>query len=216
MSMQRFGVVLFVAGILLMAGDVLIGKTIQPEVTALGLSGIEARDGKAGMATFVVFALTYPLGVMLCLLGAVLLSRAGANSVARLGGIALLVLMVPILSPAVLGTQHSPYYFGLGGITLLALTVLTMWFWGRFRSRASAALRPAVDWQGLGLFAFALAAWNTCGFAGMPGFAIYPEQVLKLSSLPFVVAQLKAVMALLILGFLFSLLGLRHAVRVVR
>ena len=176
MNMQRFGVVLFVIGILLMVGDVLIGKTIQPEVTALGLAGIEARDGQPGMAKILLFAFSYPLGVMLCLMGAVLLSKVGTNGLGRIAGLALLALIIPLLSPAVLGTQHSPYYFGLGGITLLALTALTMWFWGRFRSRASAALRPAVDWQGLGLFALALAAWNLCGVGGCPALQSIPNR----------------------------------------
>jgi hypothetical protein len=216
MSLQRFAVLLYVVGVLVMAGDVWIGKTIQPEVTALGLSGIEARDGERGLGKILLFAFSYPLGVALCLMGAALRVNTASNTLGKLVGFALLVLIVPLLSPAVLGKQHSPQYFGLGGITLLGLTALSLWYWGKFRARVSAALRPAVDWQGLGIFAFALAAWNLCGVGGMPGFALYPEQVLKLQSLPFAVPQLKAVMALLILGFLFTALGLRRAAMAVR
>jgi hypothetical protein len=216
MNMQRFGVALYVVGVLVMVGDVWIGKTIQAEVTALGLAGIEARDGERGLVKILVFAFSYPLGVALCLMGAALRANVATTLMGRIGGFALLVLLVPLLSPAVLGKQHSPQFFGLGGITLLGLTALALWYWGKFRARVSAALRPAADWQGLGVFAFALAAWNLCGVGGMPGFAIYPDQVNKLQSLPFVVPQLKAVMALLILGFLFTTLGLRRAAMVVR
>jgi hypothetical protein len=216
MNMQRFSVLLYVTGVLLMAGDVWIGKTIQPEVTALGLAGIEAQQGERGLAKILLFAFSYPLGVALCLMGATLRLNTVSSRFGRIGGFAMLVLIVPLLSPAVLGKQHSPYYFGLGGITLLGLTALAMWYWGKFRARASAALRPAVDWQGLGIFAFALAAWNLCGVGGMPGFAIYPDKVNALQSLSFVVPQLKAVMALFILGFLFTVLGLRRAAMAVR
>lgn len=216
MNLQRLGVLLFVAGILLMVGDVWYGKSIQTELTAIGLAGIEARYGQAGVAKILAFAFSYPLGVALCLLGASLLAGITGPRAARLGGFALLALLVPLLSPGILGTQHSPQYFGLGGIILLALTVLMLWYWGKFRRRVSAALRTAVDWQVLGYFAFALAAWNLCGVGGMPGFVLYPEKVAALQSLPFAVAQLKAVMALFILGFLFTVIGLRRAAQVVR
>jgi hypothetical protein len=86
-----------------------------------------------------------------------------------------------------------------------------MWHWGRFRLRLNDAKREAADWQGLGYLSFALAAWNLCGFGGMPGFAVYPQKMIELNAIPFAVGQLKAVMALFILGWVFTVLGLRRA-----
>lgn len=216
MGMQRSGLVLFGIGVAVMVAEVFYGKQIQDEVAALGLSGIQARYGDAGGLKLLLFAFTFPLGVGISLLGAALFGGTANSHVGRIGGIALLVVLVPILTPGIFGMQHSPNYFGYGGMSILALVAVAMWFWGKYRMRLSDAMRPAADWQGLGLLAFALAAWNLCGFGGMPSFAVYPEKMIAFKAIPFAVGQLKAVMALFILGWIFTVLGLRRAAQVVR
>lgn len=216
MKLQKLGLAFYVIGVLVMAADVIYGKQIQGEVATLGLQGIEAQSGRPGVLKVLLFAFGYPLGVSISLLGAALFGGMAAGRLGRFGGLVLFAALAPLLSPGILGTQHSPVYFGIGGLTILLLTALAMWFWGRYRRRVSAALRPAVDWQGLGILAFALAAWNLCGFGGMPSFAVYPEKMIALNAVPFAVGQLKAVMALFILGFAFTAFGLRRAAQVVR
>jgi hypothetical protein len=213
MNAVRIGIVLYLIGVVIMAGDVFYGRTIQTEVTALGIAGIQAKYGNAGGLKLLAFAFGFPLGVGLSLLGAALLGGTAKTRPARLGGWALLVILVPILTPGILGTSHSPGYFGIGGITILGLVAASMWYWGRFRVRLDDARRPAADWQGLGYLAFALAAWNLCGFGGMPSFAVYPEKMIALNAIPFAVGQLKAVMALFILGWAFTAFGLYRASR---
>ncbi len=210
---RRTGFYLFIIGVVMMLADVIYGRTIQDEVAALGLAGIEAKYGDAGGLRVLLFAFSWPLGAGITLLGAALFGGTAKTHAGRLGGIALLTVLAPILTPGIFGSAHSAPYFGLGGITIMLLAALAMWFWGRYRLRIAAAQRPAADWQGLGLLAFALAAWNLCGFGGMPSFAVYPEKMMALNAIPFAVGQLKAVMALFILGFLFTALGLRHAVQ---
>jgi hypothetical protein len=216
MNTQRLGSIVYLAGLAVMIGDVIYGKQIQTEVAALGLAGMQARYGDAGVLKLLLFAFTLPLGMGISLLGATLFGGTAKSHAGRIGGIALLVLLVPFLTPGIIGTEQSPNYFGFGGMTILALVAAAMWFWGKYRMRLSAAMRPAADWQGLGLLAFALAAWNLCGFGGMPGFAVYPEKMIALNAVPFAVGQLKAVMALFILGWIFTVLGLRRAAQVVR
>ena len=216
MNTQRLGSIVYLTGLAVMIGDVIYGKQIQTEVAALGLAGMQATHGDAGVLKLLLFAFTLPLGMGISLLGAALFGGTAKSHVGRIGGIALLVVLVPFLTPGIIGTQHSPNYFGFGGMTILALVAVAMWFWGKYRMRLSAAMRPAADWQGLGLLAFALAAWNLCGFGGMPGFAVYPEKMIALNAIPFAVGQLKAVMALFILGWIFTVLGLRRAAQVVR
>jgi len=213
MSAARIGILLYLVGVVVMAGDVIYGRTIQAEVAALGITGIQTKYGDAGGLKLLAFAFGFPLGVGLSLLGAALLGGTAGTPLGRLGGWALLVILVPLLTPGVLGTAHHPAYFGIGGITILGLVAASMWYWGRYRRRVSAALRPAADWQGLGYLAFALAAWNLCGFGGMPSFAVYPEKMIALNAIPFAVGQLKAVMALFILGWVFTLIGLHRATR---
>jgi len=208
---QRAGFYLFIIGIVVMLADVIYGRTIQDEVAALGLGGLEAKYGDAGGLRVLLFAFAWPLGAASALLGAALFGGTAKTRAGRFGGIAFFTVLVPILIPGVFGTAHSAPYFGLGGVTIMVLTAAATWFWGRYRLRVAAAQRPAADWQGLGILAFALAAWNLCGFGGMPSFAVYPEKMIALNAVPFAVGQLKAVMALFILGFLFTVLGLRHA-----
>lgn len=216
MKSQRIGMVLFLFGVAVMIVDVVYGKQIQDEVGTLGIAGILARNGEIAGVKLLLFAFAFPLGTSLSLLGAALFGGTAQTRAGRIGGGALLVILVPLLVPAAFGTQHSPAFFGYGGMAILALVALAMWFWGKYRLRLSEVARPAADWQGLGLLAFALAAWNLCGFGGMPSFAVYPEKMIALKAVPFAVGQLKAVMALFILGWIFTVLGLRRAARLPR
>jgi len=211
MNTQRVGSIVYLAGLAIMIADVIYGKQIQSEVATLGLAGMQAKYGDGGILKVLLFAFAFPLGVAVSLLGAALFGGTAKSRAGRIGGIALLVLLVPILTPGILGTQHSPNYFGYGGMAILALVAAAIWFWGQYRLRLPDAMRPAADWQGLGYLAFALAAWNLCGFGGMPSFAVYPEKMIALNAIPFAVGQLKAVMALFILGWIFTVLGLRRA-----
>lgn len=208
---QKAGIYLFITGIIMMLADVIYGYGIQDEVTALGIAGIEAKYGDAGGLRVLLFAFSWPLGAGIALLGAALFGGTAKTRAGRFVGIALITVLMPILVPGIFGSAHSAPYFGLGGMTIMLLVALAMWFWGRYRLRIAAAQRPAADWQGLGILAFAIAAWNLCGFGGMPSFAVYPEKMIALNAIPFAVGQLKAVMALFILGFLFTVLGLRRA-----
>ena len=216
MNKQRLGLIVYLAGVAIMVGDIIYGRLIQPEVAELGLAGIQARYGDAGGLKLLLFAFAFPLGVAVSLLGAALFGGTANSRAGRIGGIALLMVLVPILTPGVFGTQHSLNYFGYGGMSILVLVAVAMWYWGKYRMRLSEAMRPAADWQGLGYLAFALAAWNLCGFGGMPSFAVYPEKMIALNAIPFAVGQLKAVMALFILGWVFTVLGLRRAAQVAR
>ena len=212
-NIQKTGLYLFAAGIIVMLADVIYGRTIQDEVAMLGLDGIRAKHGDAGGLRVLLFAFGWPLGAALALLGAALFGGTAKTRAGRFGGIAFFVVLVPIVTPGLFGAAHSPAYFGWGGVTIMVLASASLWFWGHHRMRLSVAQRPAADWQGLGLLAFVLAAWNLCGFGGMPSFAVYPEKMIALNAIPFAVGQLKAVMALFILGFLFTVLGLREAAR---
>jgi hypothetical protein len=213
MKPQRIGLWLYLIGVAVMVADIVYGRMIQTEVADLGIAGIRERYGDIGGLKLLAFAFVFPLGVGLSLLGAALFGGTAETRAARYGGSILFVVLVPILTPGVFGTEHSPDYFGYGGMSILVLVALSVWFWGRYRRRVSPLLRPAADWQGLGYLAFALAAWNLCGFGGMPSFAVYPEKMIALQAIPFAVGQLKAVMALFILGWLFTAIGLRAAAR---
>lgn len=216
MTMQRLGIGIYVTGLVLMVGDVIYGKQIQSEVSMLGLVGLQAKYGNSGILKLLLFAFSFPLGVGISLLGAALLGGTANSRVGRIGAVSLLLVLVPLFVPGIFGTQASPAYFGYGGMAILVLVASAFWFWGQYRLGLAQTHRAAVDLQGLGLLSFALAAWNLCGFAGMPGFAVYPEKMLGLAAVWFAVGQLKAVMALLVLGWIFTALGFYQAARTTR
>src|SRR3970040_1059110 len=118
---QRLGVIVYLAGLAIMIGDVIYGKQVQAEVAALGLAGIQAKYGDAGGLKLLLCAVAFPLGVGVSLLGAALFGGTAKSRAGRIGGIALLVVLAPILTPGIFGTQHSPNYFGYGGMSILAL-----------------------------------------------------------------------------------------------
>lgn len=215
MQLYRLGLVLFLAGVAVMIGDVVYGKFIQDEVARLGMRGIAAEQGETGLLKLLLFAFSFPLGMGLSLLGAALFGGTATSRAGRLGGVALFLILVPMFLPEVFGKQHSAAYFGLGGMAILLLVAATVWFWGNYRMRLNDAQRAAADWQGLGYLSFALAAWNLCGFGSMPSFALYPEKMIALDAIPFAVGQLKAIMALFILGWVFTGIGLRKALRAI-
>jgi len=209
---HRVGLILFLSGLVVMIGDVVYAKLIQDDVARLGLTGIESELGPAGLLRILAFAFSFPLGLGLTLLGAAGLGGAATSRVGRIGGIALILLLLPMLLPEIAGRHRSAEYFGWGGIAILVFVAIAMWFWGIYRMRIDDARRAAADWQGLGYLAFALAAWNLCGFGAMPGFALQPDKMIALDAIPFATGQLKSIMALFIFGWVFTAIGLRRAV----
>ena len=85
--------------------------------------------------------------------------------------------------------------------------LLTLGLWGRYRASLPPQARSASDLQAVGYFCFALAAWNSCGVGGMPGFALYPDRMQQLETHFIAVVNLKAAMAFFVLGWLFTFLS---------
>ncbi len=207
----RFAWVVFALGALCMLAMIPLGKSLEPELGRLGLYAYQAQASGTDRLLVLLFAFGFPVGVGLCMLGALAHSE---RSPWRLLGWSIVVAVLAaaaIWIPGLFGRHPSPAFFGRGGIVILVLAVLVLWRWALYRARLPRSLRAGADWQGAGYLAFAAAAWNLCGFAGMPAYAVYPQRMDALGAQPFAVGQLKTVMALLIIGWLFTFIGLvRH------
>jgi predicted small integral membrane protein len=99
--------------------------------------------------------------------------------------------------------------FALMGCLFVTLFLALVWVWARRRPGLEPHRQRVADLQlGAGLCFFS-AAWQVCGLAGAPGFALYPEVVQKLANQSFVAGQALAVHVFFVLGFVFLLLAMR-------
>jgi hypothetical protein len=209
---SRSGVLLFFVGVTMMLAIAALGRFgLQPSMQDYGLRGYQAIYGDAGMLPFLVFALGFPVGAGLCAIGAVWMSAASRGTLRWFVTLTLVAAVTSVLVPAMFGAVVSPSYFGAGGVLILLLVAATFWYWGRYRAGLPETARGAADLQACGYLWFAVAAWNLCGVGGMPGYALYPERVIRFGSQGFAAGQMKVVMLCLVLGWTFSLLGFRRA-----
>lgn len=202
----------FARGCLILAGAITVvlfwlGQAMAPEIRQLGMSGyIHKYQLQGGLAVF-SFTFAFPLALQLIVLaGLVNYSRQYTyvlwTTLCFAGGSVLVVLW-----PFIAGNQNNRYYFMLGGILLLVLIFAVGWLWAEQRQRHEPVYRRIIDLRGAGYFFFALATWNSCGMAGMPGYALYPHQALAVDAYPFIIGQTKVVMLYFILGWCFTLLS---------
>lgn len=216
MSNNRAGVLVFFAGLILMVLSTVMGKVMQSQLNELGISGLQQAHGLAGMVPAMVFFFAFPVGLVVCLMGAVSMRRTFHGRTWLFALLVFPAVAVVVLVPNLFGREPSPSYFGAGGIAILLLSAATIYYWGSYRARQPANRHTALDLQAVGYLCFALAAWNTCGFGGPPSFALFPEKMLALDTRGFAVGQLKSVMAFFVLGWLFTMLGFFNAARVSR
>lgn len=207
------GMIIFAVGAGLMIAAVWLGYGMQPEVAKLGMDAYMARSGLMGSLGFVLFAFGFPLGVGLVAIGAM---RGSGTPWRRLAWFAVLVLggvTAAVVVPLVFGRSLGGAFFGTGGIAILILVLATTWFWGAGRARLPQGARLATDLKGGGYVCFAIAAWNLCGVGDMPSFALSPEIMMDVGSRPFAVGQMKAIMALLTVGWGLTAIGHRMALK---
>jgi len=216
MSNNRAGVVVFFLGFAVMVLSAIMGKVIQSQLTELGITGFHQAYGSAGMVPALVFFFGFPVGLVICLAGAVAMRRRLTGSVLPYALLAIPAVAAVVLVPMLFGRELSASYFGGGGISILLLSAATVYYWGSYRARQPANRHAALDLQAIGYLCFALAAWNSCGFGSVPSFALFPEKMIELDTRDFAVGQLKSIMALFVLGWLFTTLGFFKAARAAR
>ncbi len=207
---------LYIAGTILMVLATLTGKIIQEDLARLGAQGfLESGDPAMAMAMF-FFIFAFPVGVGVSLSGAMLMGGRAKSKPMLFIALALFSIAIVMFIHKILGVSHSPAYFGVGGISIMILIAISVWYWGKYRAQVSGVSRKAIDLQAIGYLFFALTAWNLCGVGGPPGFALYPEKMLTLEPKFFAVAQLKVVMAFFVIAWLFTALGFKTATNAVQ
>ena len=184
-----------------------VGDNLAPEIKQLGLTGYLKQGGwQAGLFIF-GFVFAFPVALLLIVLSGLQSGLANWKYHFVLFHVFLLGSLLVVIWPFVAGRENSVSYFAYSGGLLLILIYSVGWFWAQQRNNSDPADRKAMDMKGIGYFFFALATWNMCGVAGMPGYALYPERSLEDNAYPFIIGQVKVVMLYLVIAWLSLLLS---------
>lgn len=213
MANSRAGIFVFFTGLIIMAASAVMGKVLQSELYAIGIDGFRQVHGITGLLPALAFFFSFPVGLVICLMGAVSMRRSLTGNVWSYALLAIPGVALVVLVPWFFGRELGDNYFGAGGIAILLLVAATIYYWGSFRAQQPASRHAALDLQAIGYLCFALAAWNSCGFGSVPSFALFPEKMIALGTRAFAIGQLKSIMAFFVLGWLFTTLGFFKASR---
>ena len=208
--------ILFMFGILLMISVVVLGEVIQDEVEMLGMKGYMEAGPEINKLIMLFFAFGFPLGIGLVIAASIVAGKGDKSTVRWFLMAAIAGVLLTLIIHRVVGTAHSPLYFGAGGIAIMLLIIAVSWYWAIYRAGLDVRYHKASDFQATGYLCFALAAWNLCGVGSIPGMAMYPQKMMTLEPRFFAVAQMKAVMAFFVLGWLFTVIGIKKFIDVNR
>jgi hypothetical protein len=210
-SFQLPGVLIVICSLLLIVGAPVLIRLFFDTLTEVGPRALISFWDNNGGLLLLYFTAGLPLG-------AILLAAGGARlfPAAKSAGPVLLPLLAFEL---IYFTYHATRFnFDLGiprllfaaiGCLFNVLLIGLVWFWARSRPSLAPERQRVTDLQlGAGLCFFS-AAWQACGLASAPGFAIRPELVQKLANQSFIFGQVLAVQVFMALGFIFLLLAMR-------
>ena len=209
--LRWLGILLVAGGLLLIISAPAIIWLFRGELADLSPRVLKTLWYGAGGLALLYFSAGLPLG-------AILLAAGGAYMFPASGRARRILL--PILGiQLVYFTYHAiatfrytsvPFLlFALIGCVFLVLFLALVWSWAHRRQSLEPERQRVADLQLGGGLCFFTAAWQTCGLAGAPGFAAYPELAQKLGNQSFLVGQLLAVQVFTALGFFFLLLAMR-------
>lgn len=184
-----------------------LGDSLAPEIKQLGLTAYLKQSGWQGGLFIFGFVFAFPVALLLIVLSGLLNGVSNWKYLFTLFHVVLLGALLVVVWPFIAGRENSVSYFGFSGGLLLVLIYSVGWFWAQQRRTCDPNQQKVIDLRGSAYFFFALATWNMCGAAGMPGYALYPERSLELNAYPFIIGQVKVVMLYLVLAWLSLLLS---------
>jgi len=153
---------------------------------------------------FLIWSLSIPVGSILAGVGLLIYARAKGSHIWLFGvGVTLLLVLIGFLPIP----GYYPPVFGIGGGLILALFLITLWFWAKKRPSLEGSARAAADFQLVGYVFFLVAAWYLCGLFGPPAYLLNSEKVQEFGSLQGAQSQAVQIIIYLIFGWLFTFLS---------
>jgi hypothetical protein len=205
------GVFLIGSGLLLMLSDLALLWLFRGQLAQRGTRLFSTLWSGAGGLLLLDFTAGFPLGAILVVLGVDGLFLPSRRA-RRLWLLLLVISLVYFAYHSIAAFRYSsvPFVlFVISGVLFVVLFLALVWVWARKRPGLEPRRRRAADLQLAGGLCFFSAAWQACGLAGAPGFAIYPALAAKLGNQSFLIGQVVALQFFLGLGFLFLLLAMR-------
>jgi hypothetical protein len=205
---NKIGGGIFFVGIIIIITGQFLGFQVGSRIHEVGIQRFLDGD----MNLFRSYYLSYPLGIIIAVIGA-LYSRIESSRFVLFLIIGLVSLTVYEQAHLIAGKYPNPIFFGIGGglITLILLSFI--WCWAKNRVQLGENAKTAADLQMLGYVFFAFASWTVCGIGGIPCYALYPDKMLKFQTLPLLFGLLAKVMIFFVLGWFFILLGQLKIIR---
>jgi len=205
------GILMVVGGLILVLGAPILVWLFRGMLADIGPRAFIPLWNGGGGLLLLYFAAGLPLGAILLSAGGAHLFPASEHPkrvLLPLLGIQLVYFTYHAIRDTLdLGVPY--FFFGFLGFSFLIMFLVLVWIWARKRPTLKPERQRAVDLQlGAGLCFFS-AAWQACGFAGKPSFALHPELVQKLANQNFNEGQAFALQVFLALGFSFLLLAMR-------
>jgi len=213
MKRKKIGLIVLLFGFLLMITSVIITKILVPTIKEIGFMEYLNSYGTKAFVLFNLFAIGFPLGAGIMLLGSVLYSKAAKYTVVWYCLLIVFAALFMIIVSNLAGNKHSPIYFGIGGCTILLIFFLLALSWGRNRHKLDFFAKRAGDLRMTGYLFFVIASWQICGLGGIPFFTLYPQKMELFGTLPYAITQTKLIMALLIIAWGFTLFGCRKQIK---
>ncbi len=201
------GLLLVTGGLLFIIGAPVLIWVFRGNLTNLSPRVLITKWYGAGGLVLLYFTAGLPLGAILIAAGGARLFPASVPArrvLLPLLGIQLIYFSYHAI--AVFRYNRVPFLlFAFTGFLFVILFLTLVWVWARKRPSLTQERQRVADLQlGSGL-CFFTAAWQTCGLAGAPGFAIYPELVQKLNNQSFLIGQLVADHFFIAIDFVFLL-----------
>jgi hypothetical protein len=205
------GILMVVGGLVLMLGAPILLCVFRGALAETSPRTLMTAWYGAGGLVLLYLTAGLPLGALLLAAGGTRLYSTDHAGRVLLPLLAILLVYFVFHAVRLALDLSIPFLLSaITGFLFIALFLAMVWVWAHRRAGLEPQRRRVADLQlGAGL-CFFTAAWQACGLAGAPGFALYPEVVQKLANQTFNEGQALAVQFFAVLGFVFLLLAWRR------
>ena len=205
MKTNRIGLIVFWVSVLYMVGmNGVASWWMVPMFRNLAPDQISETIWLGNSLVRRLWSFATPVGAVLACVGLLIYTRAKGIHI-WLFGVGLTLLLPGIGFLPISG--YYPPVFGIGGVLVMALFLITLWFWAKRRPLLEGSARTAADFQLAGYVFFLVAMWFLCGLLGPPNYLLNTDKVQQFGSLQNAQAEAVKILIYFVLGWLFLFLS---------